>query len=202
MRIIRQSEFIALPWKNGGGITHEAIRVPPTGDSFRWRVSLARIDASGPFSDFAAYHRFMVLLKGAGVRLTFPSLEGGGQRRELRAAGEWLQFDGGLATHCDLVDGPCVDFNLMVSKDMPDTAVRVAVLREPLRASLASGESMLAFPIDTRVECCSGGRSELLDPWDLAVVSGRDARDVRISAANDGEPAGDLKILIGVLPAG
>ena len=43
IKIIRRSSFTALPWKNGGGITHEAIRVPPTGDAFLWRVSVAQI---------------------------------------------------------------------------------------------------------------------------------------------------------------
>ena len=114
MRIIRQSSFTAVPWKNGGGVTREAIRVPPNGDSFDWRVSLARIDTSGPFSDFAAYHRFMVLLKGAGVVLNF---SGGPppRVRELRDVGDMEEFDGGLATLCELVNGPCVDLNLMVS---------------------------------------------------------------------------------------
>jgi environmental stress-induced protein Ves len=43
MRIVRQSQFKASPWKNGGGITHEAMRVPERG-AFRWRVSIAHID--------------------------------------------------------------------------------------------------------------------------------------------------------------
>ena len=71
MHIVRHSSFVAVPWKNGGGVTHEAIRVPPGGEPFHWRVSVAQIDVSGPFSDFAAYNRFMVLLKGAGVVLKF-----------------------------------------------------------------------------------------------------------------------------------
>jgi environmental stress-induced protein Ves len=73
--IIRRSSFTALPWRNGGGITHEAIRVPPTGDAFLWRVSVAQIDSSGPFSDFAGYDRKMVLLRGRGIALEFGSGE-------------------------------------------------------------------------------------------------------------------------------
>ena len=71
LQVIRRSSFTATPWKNGGGITHEAIRVPATGDPFRWRISVAHIDASGPFSDFAGYNRKMMLLKGAGIELRF-----------------------------------------------------------------------------------------------------------------------------------
>jgi len=47
------------------------IRVPATGDPFLWRVSIAQIDASGPFSNFTGYSRKMVLLRGAGLRLKF-----------------------------------------------------------------------------------------------------------------------------------
>jgi environmental stress-induced protein Ves len=89
MRVIRKTSFTAVPWKNGGGITHEVLRVPPTGDAFRWRVSVAEIDASGPFSDFADYNRKMVLLRGAGVRLTFD----GREQTVLCKVGDMAQFD-------------------------------------------------------------------------------------------------------------
>src|ERR1700731_4572292 len=104
LKIIRKSSFTAIPWKNGGGITHEAIRVPAGGDTFRWRVSVAHIDASGPFSEFAEYKRKMVLLKGAGIDLRF----GDGTQKSLRKVGELVEFDGALAVHCELLKGPCV----------------------------------------------------------------------------------------------
>jgi len=63
--------LVATPWKNGGGMTHEAIRVPASSDPFRWRVSVAHVDASGPFSELAEYNRKMVLLQGAGIELRF-----------------------------------------------------------------------------------------------------------------------------------
>ena len=115
MQIIRKSSFTPIPWKNGGGITHEAIRIPATGPSFRWRVSIAQIDVPGPFSDFAGYNRKMVLLRGAGVRLRF----GGTRQTELRDIGDMTEFDGGVATECELLGGPCTDFNLIVSKSVP-----------------------------------------------------------------------------------
>lgn len=207
MRIIRQSSFAAVPWKNGGGVTHEAIRVPPDGDSFHWRVSVAQIDASGPFSDFAAYNRFMVLLKGAGVVLKFSSRAGsatvGGPAprvRELRSVGDMEEFDGGLATHCDLVNGRCVDLNLMVSKTLPAVRARVEVLRQPWSPGLESAESMLVFPIDANVEVRSGGSTQLLELWDLALISGREDRQVHI-ARQEGEAAGAVKVFLAILPA-
>jgi hypothetical protein len=207
MRIIRQSAFVAVPWKNGGGVTREALREPASGESFRWRVSLARIGASGPFSDFAAHERFMVLLEGRGVTLTFSSPQGPAgrvTRRELRARGDWVQFDGGLATYCDLVDGPCVDLNLMVSKTMPAPVVSVATVGAPFRASLTSVESMLVFPLDAALELQSAAGTGVLDPWDLALLSGGEDHDATIAPlrrVSTGEPVGAAQVVLATLAA-
>jgi len=175
LKIIRKSTFTALPWKNGGGITHEAIRVPAGGDSFLWRVSVAHIDASGPFSDFAGYRRRMVLLRGGGLTLKF----GNGEKSVLRKIGDTVEFDGAMPAHCDLLDGPCVDLNFMVSKSLqadarilhPDESV---TLPTPLESALIFGvESPLLLESDA-------DEPVRLEPWDLAVVSRGTVRLSRI----------------------
>lgn len=167
LQIIRQSAFTATPWKNGGGITHEAMRMPPQGDPFRWRVSVAHIEASGPFSDFAAYDRKMVLLRGAGIDLNFAD----GSHKALRRVGELVEFDGAVAAHCELLNGPCVDLNLMVLKS-DRAAVRVESFTEPLAVSAVGGEAMLVFAIDGGVMIeVTGEPTVTLAPWDLAVLS-------------------------------
>jgi uncharacterized protein len=167
MQIVRQASFKAVPWKNGGGITHEAMRVPADGERFRWRVSVARVDVSGPFSDFAGYERKMVLLKGGGVELRFAD----GTVRALRAVGEMTQFDGALAAECELIDGPCIDLNLIVAKQLPDVSARVVRLRETLTVPSAAGRVTLAFPIDAAVAIvCGNGDRLVLDAWDLALI--------------------------------
>jgi hypothetical protein len=200
MRIIRQCSFAALPWKNGGGVTHEAIRMPSHGDSFDWRVSIARIDNAGPFSEFAAYHRFMVLLEGAGVVLKFA---GGltARVRELRKVGDMAEFDGGLATHCDLVSGPCVDLNFMVSKKLRGVRARVQTLSEATSFELGAHDLMLAFPIDASVEVARRETTDQLGPWDLAVLSGREERAVRIDGGARMSGAA-VKLFVASLPEG
>jgi environmental stress-induced protein Ves len=166
MQIVRQSQFKAAPWKNGGGITHEALRVPDRG-SFRWRVSIAHIDASGPFSDFAGYARTMVLLRGAGVTLKLSD----GSRRIMRAAGDLAQFNGALGVECELLNGPCVDLNLMTSHAMGPAQVRVERLRGSLPYAVRKDESLVVFPIDAPLQIHpSGGNAAILEPWDLAVL--------------------------------
>lgn len=168
MQIIRQASFTARPWKNGGGITHEALRVPASGDPFRWRVSVARIEKSGPFSDFAAYNRIMVLLRGEGAVLKFADHV----ERPLRHVGDMVEFDGGLATHCELANGPCVDLNLMVAKSLHGARAWVQHLHDASMLPAAPGCSTLIFPIDGRVVLeAHGGDTTALEPWDLALSS-------------------------------
>jgi environmental stress-induced protein Ves len=113
VKILPRAGYRRMPWKNGGGVTEEIAREPAEGE-FAWRLSMARIDAPGPFSDFSGYSRVMVLLEGAGLTLQAP----GEQDRILRRAGDWTRFDGSLAIHCSLQAGSCTDLNLMVRKDL------------------------------------------------------------------------------------
>jgi environmental stress-induced protein Ves len=179
LQVIRRASFTATPWKNGGGITHEALRVPPSGDPFRFRVSVAHIDASGPFSEFAEYQRKMVLLKGAGIDLGF----GDGVQKSLRKVGELLEFDGALAAHCELVNGPCVDLNLMVLKS-DSAAVRVERFIESVAVNATRHETLLIFPIDRKITVqITAGKTATLEPWDLAVMSQCAGRISRLESA-------------------
>ena len=182
MHIVRHSQFKSSPWKNGGGITHEAMRSPSRGDAFRWRVSVAHIDASGPFSDFAGYVRTMVLLRGAGIALKLSDAT----RRTLRVAGDLAQFDGALGVECELLNGPCVDLNLMTSNAMAAVRARVERLDGPLSCVARTGESMLVFPIDAAVEIQTNGEeATVLEPWDLGVLGGTSALCGRIACRED-----------------
>ena len=180
LQIIRKASFKAVPWKNGGGITHEALRVPESGDPFRWRVSVAHIESSGPFSEFAQHNRKMVLLKGAGIELQFAD----GVRKSLRRVGELVEFDGAVAAHCELLGGPCVDLNLMVAKS--DSAVaKVERFIESIAVRASRNETTLVFPIDRKITLqITAGKTATLEPWDLAVLSQCAGRISRLESAN------------------
>lgn len=198
MQIIRQAAFTARPWKNGGGITHEALRVPANGDPFRWRVSVARIEKSGPFSDFAAYNRIMVLLQGNGLVLRFADRE-----HPLRRVGDVAEFDGGLATHCELANGPCVDLNLMVAKSLHGAQGWVQRLHDASALPVARGRSTLIFPIDGRLALEAQGRDAIsLEPWDLAVAShtAGSAATIVSPDASPGAPSPAVLVFLATLP--
>ncbi len=100
-----------MPWKNGGGETTEIFVSPPTGN-FDWRVSIAKVNSDGPFSSFAGYERHIMTLSGQGMML---DIEGRGIS-ELELLKPFL-FSGDLRVNGTLVDGPVLDFNLMVRRD-------------------------------------------------------------------------------------
>jgi uncharacterized protein len=185
LQIIRKSSYIATPWKNGGGTTLEAIRVPAAGDAFRWRVSVANIEASGPFSDFAGYRRNMVLLKGSGLALDI----GHAQKKHLRHVGDMAQFDGAAPVYCELLAGPCVDLNLMIANSARSTA-QVVPLDAGKAAHLVRGgpaESMLVVSIEGPLMIESdAGEITKLDPWDLAILARGGARLTPMSIGGSG----------------
>ncbi|WP_198647016.1 HutD/Ves family protein [Pannonibacter carbonis] len=129
IRVIRWGEAKAMPWKNGGGVTHE-IAVFPVGatfETFDWRLSMAEVAADGPFSAFAGIDRTLALMDGAGIDLDF----GDGRRERVDGPGALCRFDGGAACSGYLVDGPILDLNVMIRRgrlahDLVPVSVTVA----------------------------------------------------------------------------
>ena len=172
LTIIRQSSYTVTPWRNGGGTTLEAIRVPAGADAFGWRVSIAKIELSGPFSDFAGYRRIMVLLRGAGLTLQFA----GGQHCDLRKIGDLADFDGADPAFCKLHDGPCVDLNFMASNSARFQA-RILGVDHSAPVQAVEEESTLIVSIaDPVVLQSDTGETVKLEPWDLAVLCHGSAR--------------------------
>ena len=105
------AEVPPQPWRNGGGLTQELLAWP-AGSPWALRISVARIERSGPFSAYPGVERWFTVLQGEGVVLRFAT------RRALLAEGsEPLRFDGAAAPGCDLLDGPTLDLNLMLRSD-------------------------------------------------------------------------------------
>jgi environmental stress-induced protein Ves len=192
LKVIRKDSFTRTVWKNGGGVTHEAIRVPPSGEPFSWRVSVAHIEKSGPFSDFAGYERKMLLLQGRGLRLTF----GDGRRSELRDVGDCVEFDGATSAHCDLLDGPCIDLNLMTSKSLR-THAQIERLHGSFAATAGAGQTLLVFSLSAVLQLGDqAGENTRLNPWDLAVAS---QGTVLLEAVEPGTPAEPIAVFIATI---
>lgn len=128
-RTIHLADVPATPWRNGGGMTRE-LAAWPTQETWRWRMSVAEVTASGPFSRFEGITRWFAVLKGDGVVLNVytpsDSADAAAAEHRLTATDPALCFDGGASTQCTVVGGPTQDFNLMVHSDcLPARMVRV-----------------------------------------------------------------------------
>jgi environmental stress-induced protein Ves len=171
MIIVRAASYRAVPWKNGGGMTREILRVPPEPTPFDWRLSLATIASPGPFSSFDGYRRTLVLVRGAGVELDF----GQHGRTELTTAGQMVSFDGAWQTSCTLLDGPSTDLNLIVSQDRIRSASRSVHLARAELIQTAGWPQTLVCCISGAVRLTNtAGEAEDLSEVDVARCSPSD----------------------------
>ena len=121
MRLVDASSAAPVPWKNGGGVTRELLRLPAAGDDWTLRISVADIDADGPFSPFEGVSRWFAVLAGAGVRLAWPD-----RSLDVCRGDAPLQFDGADAPGCTLLNGATRDLNVMVRRNLGDALVTSA----------------------------------------------------------------------------
>lgn len=163
LRAIPRAEQRDEPWANGAGSTTVILREPDNPD-WRLRVSVARVECDGPFSDLPATRRTLVPLDGP-MTLRFPD------GRELRARRlEALRFDGSPAPDGLLPAGPTRDFNLMLRGD-----ARGDVLPRRLEDSMplpaGPGPRWLVYLDDGHAVLRSGVGAKLqLNPGDVALV--------------------------------
>lgn len=112
LHIVSAQDIRPSRWKNGGGWTRELLAWPRP-DDWVLRISVADIEADGPFSSFPDIDRFFAVLSGEGVLLDID-----GSARELNGHSPLLAFAGESATDCRLVGDATRDFNLMVRRSL------------------------------------------------------------------------------------
>lgn len=97
-------------WRNGGGVTFEVARAahPQRAGDFLWRVSIANVAASRPFSSFRGYARIIAVIAGAGMKL-----RGLGPHDTVLVPFEVVRFDGADPVEGLLEQGPVKDFNVI-----------------------------------------------------------------------------------------
>ncbi len=111
IKLLRHSDYQKKIWKNGRGSTLE-IAVSPAGAEFDWRLSMADIIESGPFSEFPGMERLLVLLEGPEIQLSHPPLS----KQHTLALFHPYRFSGDWSTQAN-VTGVGRDFNLIYRRD-------------------------------------------------------------------------------------
>lgn len=129
---LNKFNFKNMSWKNGGGVTTE-LAIEPSGyslsDNFTWRISTAYIAKSGPFSMLTGIDRTILLLSGCGIKLDYGSYGStliSETLKPVKFAGEWT-------TKSELLNGPCIDFNVMTRRSFAKHTVEVIYLNSSLR---------------------------------------------------------------------
>ena len=123
----RVDALLAVPWKNGGGTMRQAVCWPPGSglDDFEWRVSMAEIASSGPFSPFPGVDRHILLSSGDGMRLR---ADDGSFDHRLDRLYSPFSFPGDVAVQSEMLGGESRDFNVMVRRGR--CRARMSVLDE------------------------------------------------------------------------
>ena len=190
MELLRASAYRRVAWKNGGGVT-DVVAVA-SGARPAWRVSVARIERDGPFSDFAGYDRSIVSL-GTGVALAFAT---GGIRA--LAPLQPFAFAGEAAVEARLSHGPASDLNVMTLRETCVQSVRAVGLGAngvPVDAGDLAGFLYVATgTVETDAGIASAGDTIRLEAGERAIARSTDGPAttilVRISAVRTSRPDG------------
>lgn len=184
MHIIRATDCLIMPWKNGGGSATE-IAVAPEGASlsdFDWRISMADVASDGPFSLFPGIDRTLSVLSGNGIALSFAA----GETVTLRPGSPPHAFAGDAPVTGRLIDGPITDLNVMTRRGRVRHRVRRLSGPAPI-AIEPEGELLVLFAAlgDWRAE--TGRGSHALGARDSLVIEAGES-----ASLDCGDEAGEL----------
>ena len=182
----RFAELTPTAWRNGGGSTYE-IAAHPAGstlEDFDWRISIAAVDAAGPFSTFAGVDRILTLLEGASMQLTIDGAHHGLQSLST------VHFAGESRVDCELPAGPTRDLNVMTRRGTVSATLELVEIDAPV--TLFGAARIIVVAVSGQVVA----GSHTLAPLDGMIAADRVAVDgaglvavIRLTSATaDGAP--------------
>ena len=167
------------PWANGAGSTTVILREP---DDPEWavRISVAKVERDGPFSEFPGTRRTLVPLDAPMTLRFADGLEITGTRMGA------LQFAGTPAPTGVLPEGPTRDFNLML-RGSARGEVSARMLVDTMVLPAGPGLRWLVYLDSGRAEIhASAGEGLALNPRDAVLVGAGDTVDpARIGGAGE-----------------
>jgi len=168
--IVRFADLPVVPWRNGGGVTREVVasgRSDP--QEFDWRISIADVSQSGPFSAFPGVDRVITLVEGERMELVIDGVV------HVLGLRESLSLDGTSQASCSLPAGPTRDLNVMTRSDRFSAAVAVRDLSET-RPIAVSGAQIVVLLTGTAVVAGADESQAHLEPLDAVCPSGLHVR--------------------------
>ena len=170
--------YRVLPWKNGGGSTTE-IAVDPEGadwEAFNWRVAIADINKSGPFSQFPGIDRSIVLLDGARdseMRLT---IAGKALRMQPRV---FIDFPGEAETSGELFGAPVRDFNIMSRRGVVQHRRGWHSLSPNAQCRMGGTERRIVYVVSGTADLITAAAARTVGAGESLVAAGDDTLVVR-----------------------
>lgn len=188
--ILRFAELRPERWRNGGGTTRQIASDGDGAGAFAWRLSLADVERSGPFSRFPHAERILTVVEGEGMVLDVEGRE---------HAVEWglpFRFSGDAAVTATLPAGPVRALNVITGRG----AVRARVVVHHLSAGrprhVSAGDYAVLIAGQAVVQT-RGVATELLgfdtvrgDERETPEITGRGR--LAVVSLTDGEPSTDL----------
>jgi environmental stress-induced protein Ves len=150
--VLRWEQYAVMPWRNAGGSTREVARRPPEADSFDWRISIADISSSGPFSTFPGVDRVIMVCEQGQLSLSVDGVD-----RPL-LPDQPYRFAGEASTSCRAEAAPVRALNVMTRRGSYSSRV----------TSLAAGRYLGTAPDGTELTVLIALQSEteLITPVD------------------------------------
>jgi uncharacterized protein len=170
MQVLRSEQHRRMPWRNGGGVTYEVASSPAgteLGD-FDWRISIAEVEAGGPFSAFPDIDRTIILIEGEWMALTVDG------RRHRFGIRDPFSFDGGSETLCE-VPSRSRDLNVMTRRGRATASVAVVEADSSdgaaVAGAVAAAETVFVCLTPSVVLAAADGTEVELDALDAALTT-------------------------------
>jgi environmental stress-induced protein Ves len=126
---------------------------------FLWRVSIAEVEADGPFSLFSGCDRIIMLVEGTGMTLGAGAFGSIALVEPLQAksfSGDWPVFG-------RLVSGPVRDFNRIVRRDEMQGSLKAVVFATGCHVKCPAGATRICHLLNGNTDSARQGDTLITD---------------------------------------
>lgn len=124
-RVIKYSEYVQMPWKNGLGSTLEI----DLAQDRAWRLSAATVQQPCSFSDYSGFDRLLTVWKGEGLLLN----------EFLLKRNEVYSFAGEDSIHCNNMSEQVTDLGFIFKRDLIKAQMTTQTFEDNLILTITKG---------------------------------------------------------------